>query len=71
MLKLRRLEAEREKCSGHASPRTRAASVTDWHAAQHGRKGTVTMSERDGEGEGFREVRVCRGVLAQEESETC
>lgn len=71
-LRLRRLEAAREKCSGHALPSARAASVTDWHAAQHGRKGTVTTSERDGEGEGFRGVRACRlseEVLGQEEPE--
>ena len=65
-LTLRRLEAAREKCSGHVSPPTRAASVTDWHAAQHGRRGTVTMSARDGEGDGFRDGRVCEGAPAQE-----
>lgn len=62
------LEAARDKCSDHASLPTRAASVTGRHAAQQGRKGTVTMSERDGEGECFREAWECRleGVLAQE-----
>lgn len=56
-LNVRRLRADREKCSVQVSPCNRDASVAASHAAQHGRSGIVIRSERDGDRDDVRDVR--------------
>lgn len=56
-LNVRRLRADREKCSVQVSPCNRDASVTASQAAQHGRSGIVTRSERDGDRDAVRDGR--------------
>jgi hypothetical protein len=50
----RRLRADREKCSVQVSPCDKDASVTASHPAQHGRRGMVTRSEREGDNDAVR-----------------